>query len=686
MSDITVTWATKIINIPKDYLGVVQLNPTEIREMDLNAFRLDLKGLEGGEEGVPFLDTHRHILPVTVGGVELARVVEIINGYTVTFEDGQYAVNLFGANSNVADVTNVNQVSVRAANSAGLVSSADIEYGSFGGGVHLDVINGVSGTTPPTGTPRQKSNNLVDTLLIATRRGFGKIFVYGDFTFESGDDITDYIVVGQNAHLSTLTFESGCVTDGAEFQYATLQGITSGEICTDHCMIGDLSAKGCIEYSFLLGTLTLLDGGSVTIMADCRSAVPGMTTPVVDFVGAGRSLSVRAYSGGLDIRNMTDASNKLTAEFVAGQCIMDGSCIAGIAAIRGITMVTDNSGPGCTVNREAQLQTTPMAYAGEVWIDTVSGAAGTQYPAGTQSYPVDNITDAKTIADLYNIYCYRIIGNITLNDNFDGVTFGSHKASQSVITLNNQSTNGASFEHVGLTGQCNGSIHCHHCELDSIQNIEGVFMDCALSDGFSVKSGGKAYFFRAFSHDLAPMSFDMNGDGTLVYYGTAWITVTDLTDAAGLCACSGDIGLTIDSTVTDGNIYITGDTVVNADNKTGGNVVYDYNNAHKIWEVARSVHTNAGTFGAVSEWAGAINQTAIREAVWNASKNDYNDPDTMGELQNTGGSGGGLDADAVASAVWDAIANQYGTPGTMGWLQNLIQAGLISSPRIIPGD
>jgi hypothetical protein len=76
----------------------------------------------------------------------------------------------------------------------------------------------------------------------------------------------------------------------------------------------------------------------------------------------------------------------------------------------------------------------------------------------------------------------------------------------------------------------------------------------------------------------------------------------------------------------------------------------------------------------------------VASAVWDADKDDYNDTDTMGELQNTGGSGENLDADAVASAVWDAIANQYGTPGTMGWLQNLIESGIIGSPRIIPGD
>jgi len=92
-----------------------------IYELDLDQFRLDLKALEDDEEGMPFLDTHQHNTEVTLGGITLARVIEFINGYTVTFEDGQYAVNAVGANSNIADVMNVNQVSLRTFNSAGLI-------------------------------------------------------------------------------------------------------------------------------------------------------------------------------------------------------------------------------------------------------------------------------------------------------------------------------------------------------------------------------------------------------------------------------------------------------------------------------------------------------------------------------------------------------------------------------------
>ena len=128
---ITIDWATKIIHIPKADTTLVSSSPSEVRELNVNAFRLRLKDLEDDAEGITFLITHIHNTIVTVGGATFARLVEIINGYTVTFEDGPYAVNLVGANSNIAEVTNLNMVSVRTANSAGLIQQSELEPLNF---------------------------------------------------------------------------------------------------------------------------------------------------------------------------------------------------------------------------------------------------------------------------------------------------------------------------------------------------------------------------------------------------------------------------------------------------------------------------------------------------------------------------------------------------------------------------
>lgn len=119
---ISINPLTFVINVPKEDLTLVQASP-EIRELDLNSFRLELKAYEAAEYGIYLYKTHNHNTQVTLGNLTFSRVIEILPPYTVTFQDGQYAVNLINANSNVSDRTNVNQVSVRSANSAGLVAA-----------------------------------------------------------------------------------------------------------------------------------------------------------------------------------------------------------------------------------------------------------------------------------------------------------------------------------------------------------------------------------------------------------------------------------------------------------------------------------------------------------------------------------------------------------------------------------
>lgn len=127
---VSVDWGTKVIYVPKSDLGAL---PTSgYYELDVDWFRLQLKDLEDNEDGMPFPDTHRHVTETTLAGVTYARFVEIINGYTVEFEDGQYSVVCTGANHNISDVKVVNQVSLIIGNAAGLIT----------------VETGVSGLTP----------------------------------------------------------------------------------------------------------------------------------------------------------------------------------------------------------------------------------------------------------------------------------------------------------------------------------------------------------------------------------------------------------------------------------------------------------------------------------------------------------------------------------------------------------
>ena len=124
---LSVDWAgTKRIFVPRADMPVIQASP-EVRLLDADAFRLELKNLEAElTEGIVWPDTHKHTTETTLSGIIYARFVEIINGYTVEFEAGNYGVSIVGANTNILDVKVANSVSILTNNSAGLVRAAPI--------------------------------------------------------------------------------------------------------------------------------------------------------------------------------------------------------------------------------------------------------------------------------------------------------------------------------------------------------------------------------------------------------------------------------------------------------------------------------------------------------------------------------------------------------------------------------
>lgn len=144
-----VNWGTKIITVYRVDLALVS---GTLYSFDTNQFRLDLKALEDDEIGMCFLDIHRHNTEVSVAGVTYPRVIEIINGYSITFDpDIPYSVRLEGSNNNIFDIEsgilNQNAVQVIPTNSAGL------QIVSIGSGLstpeHDKLMTGLDVSIPP---------------------------------------------------------------------------------------------------------------------------------------------------------------------------------------------------------------------------------------------------------------------------------------------------------------------------------------------------------------------------------------------------------------------------------------------------------------------------------------------------------------------------------------------------------
>lgn len=347
---ITIDWETKVISVPKSYMTLVQSTPNEIRELPTNQFRLDLKAIEASAGGMGFVRTHKHNTEVIIGGITYARSIEIINGYTVTFEDGQYVVNLTGSNNNILDVTNLNQVSVRPSNAAGLISNAAIEFSSFLGGVTIDVTSGNTGTVFPLGTPQAPVNNLDDALLIASVRGLTTLYIIGDFDFNGTQDISGFTIVGESRERSEITIAESVTIANVEFNNLTIvSGTLDGEAVTKDCTIVDLDyVNGIIERCILEGTITLGFGTTAHIL-DSWSGIAGTGTPTIDMGGSGQSLTLRNYNGGIKLVNKT-GTESVSIDLASGQVKLGADVTNGTIVMRGIGELTEDLSSGATVS------------------------------------------------------------------------------------------------------------------------------------------------------------------------------------------------------------------------------------------------------------------------------------------------------------------------------------------------
>jgi len=127
---VQVDWSNKIVTVPQTALTLVSAGVWNVYRLDLDAFWRACRDAEDSTAGAIHPPIVENTPPTAVDAVTtLARVVRIVNGYRVRFDDtpGPYQVLLSGANTNIADpsVLYPNQVSVLAANSAGMVHIED---------------------------------------------------------------------------------------------------------------------------------------------------------------------------------------------------------------------------------------------------------------------------------------------------------------------------------------------------------------------------------------------------------------------------------------------------------------------------------------------------------------------------------------------------------------------------------
>jgi hypothetical protein len=137
----------------------------------------------------------------------------------------------------------------------------------------------------------------------------------------------------------------------------------------------------------------------------------------------------------------------------------------------------------------------------EVYIDMVNGVSGTLPGVGTPTNPVNNVADARAIADRDMLSAYAFVGSVSLGA-VDHEAWGFRGISaedNDILTATGASVDKSKFSGLVLTGSMSGRIDAEHCRLDILSGLDGIFRDCGFVSNFTVASDANAAFHNCYS-------------------------------------------------------------------------------------------------------------------------------------------------------------------------------------------
>jgi len=473
----------------------------------------------------------------------------------------------------------------------GLVSAELIQFASFGGHVTIDAVNGVEGTAFPAGNEANPVKTLADAQTIAAIRGFKEFYFLSDFTFITGSYVDSFKIRGKGLTQTTFTFQSGSVTPYCAIEDAKVTGDILGLVSMTRAHIFNIgstalipSSQGLlIQDSLISGSLalpTLYSG--ITQLINCWTEG---TPSEVDLGGATAMLIVRGFMGEVTLTNNTAGTN-ITVDMTSGKVILDPTCSSGTYTFRGVGLL-DNQSTGTAVVDQTGLVSADLlqtaSFNGYVTIDVINGEAGTDFPIGNETHPVDNLVQALVIAASRGFNSFRVRGSLDIEATADvsNLTFiGDGMVGSSIIMTAGCVTSKTTFRDASVVGVQNGEVNYAICSIGELDSARGVFLSCRLlgpiscdavstdvivmKDCYSGDAGGLP---TVINMDNSPSSLSNNS-----FNGVLQFQNFNKNPGAGVIMVGIQTGkIIVDATCTKGDIFIRG--VCEIDNSAAGTVV-----------------------------------------------------------------------------------------------------------------
>ena len=270
------------------------------------------------------------------------------------------------------------------------------------------------------------------------------------------------------------------------------------------------------------------------------------------------------------------------------------------------THVIRTSSSSATLQELSAIQYS--SFNGGVTIDVINGVSGTEFPIGTIEAPINNLTDALTIAEERGFKKLYILESMTFGgtNNFsDFIIRGASHVNTVVTIADSAESSNVTFENCHVIGVLDGGSHLANCMIGDITYVNGHLRNCGIYGTITLAGNEDAILMDCGLVDPdSPPIIDMGGSGQdcIVQDWSGAITFKNLTTANKITVQIDGGKITLDSTITDGIIDINGiglliDNATSYTTLTTSGLLNRENIANNVWDEDLNEHTTVNSAG-----------------------------------------------------------------------------------------
>jgi hypothetical protein len=289
---------------------------------------------------------------------------------------------------------------------SGLTPTIGVEVADIHGQVQRAVFINTEALVNGNGYQQTPYNNFTDAADYAEANGLQILRLQADADLDR--NLANFELLG----IDLPTFDlQGFSASSLIVRECTVTGVQGGPQFPLLCLVCNI--RDLIDFNGSMLTVTVetrirIADGAFCLINEVIPAIGGSPWELdMGAGGAASTVQLQNISGGLNVTNMDNASDGLHMAFKAGAVTIDATCTAGSIVISGAVKVTDNSGPGCTVDVSATDRGVFFAHLIESGFSfeeiariLASHAAGkVNQPVEGGAYQFRNLNDTKDVIE-----------------------------------------------------------------------------------------------------------------------------------------------------------------------------------------------------------------------------------------------------------------------------------------------